>query len=117
MEVQFTSDKLEIPSNLSVGQQLNNGTATMTVSNKGVKIMNMIVSVQNRKVETQEKITVPAGTFDCFKITYDVESKILFKVSGKAVEWYVKGIGTIKQESFDSKGNKTGYLVLTNFKN
>ncbi len=116
MEVQFVSDKLELPSNLSVGQTLNDGSATMTVMNNGIKIFSMTVNVSNRKVDAIETITVPAGTFECFKITYIVDTKMLFKVSGKSAEWYTKKIGMVKQETYDAKGNKTGSTILKSFK-
>lgn len=116
MEVQVISDKLEIPSTLSVGQTLNNGSATMTVSNQGMKIMTMGITITNRKVESKENITVPAGTFDCFKITYNIETKSIFKVQATATEWYAPKIGIVKQESYDNKGKLTGYTVLSRLK-
>ncbi len=116
MEVQVVSDKLEIPSTLSVGQALNNGSATMSVSNQGMRIMTMSATITNRKVESKESITVPAGTFDCFKITYNIETKSIFTVQATAAEWYAKGVGMIKQESYDKKGKLAGYTVLNRFK-
>lgn len=83
-QVSLTSDKLDLPSSLSVGQTLKDGNATMIISNQGTKLMTMTIHVYNRKVEANETISVPAGTYDCFKITYDVESKVLFKIQGKA---------------------------------
>lgn len=116
MEVQIVSDKLEIPSTLTVGQTLNNGSATLTVSNQGMKIMTMTVTITNRKVESKESITLPAGTFDCFKITYNIETKSIFKAQATAAEWYAKGIGMVKQESYDNNGKLVGYTVLNRFK-
>jgi len=116
MQVSLTSDKLDLPNNLTVGQTLKEGTATMVISNQGMKLMTMNIHVYNRKVETKETITVPAGTYECFKITYDVESKVIFKVQGKAAEWYAKGIGMVKQETYDSKGKITGSTLLKSFK-
>jgi len=116
MQVSLTSDKLDLPNNLTVGQTLKEGTATMVISNQGMKLMTMNIHVYNRKVETKETITVPAGTYECFKITYDVESKVIFKVQGIAAEWYAKGIGMVKQETYDSKGKITGSTLLKSFK-
>jgi hypothetical protein len=112
MEVKMESDKMEIPSTLTAGQALNNGTCTMTISNQGVKMMTMTVVVTNRKVEAVENITVPAGTYECYKITYDVESKMMFKVQTKAVEWYCTNVGLVKSESYDKNGKLTGSSEL-----
>lgn len=116
MQVSLTSDKLDLPNSLSVGQTLKEGNATMIVSNQGMKLMTMTIRVYNRKVEANETISVPAGTYDCFKITYDVESKVLFKIQGKAAEWYAKGIGMVKQETYDNKGKLTGSTLLKSIK-
>ena len=117
MEVKVESEKMEIPSTLQVGQTLNNGTATMTISNQGVKMMTMTVVVTNRKVEAQEQLTVPAGTFECYKISYDIESKMMFKVQTKAVEWYSMNKGLIKSETYDKNGKLTGSTVLKSISN
>jgi hypothetical protein len=116
MQVSMTSDKLDLPNSLSVGQTLKEGNATMVISNQGMKLMTMSVHVFNRKVDSQETITVPAGTYNCYKITYDVESKVMFKIQGKAAEWYAKGVGMVKQETYDSKGKITGSTLLKSIK-
>lgn len=116
MQVTMTSDKLDLPNSLSVGQTLKEGIATMVISNQGMKLMTMTVRVYNRKVESQETITVPAGSYNCYKITYDVESKVMFKVQGKAAEWYAKGVGMVKQETYDAKGKITGSTLLKSIK-
>ncbi|PKP19989.1 MAG: hypothetical protein CVU05_10055 [Bacteroidetes bacterium HGW-Bacteroidetes-21] len=115
MEVKMVSDKMDLPANLSEGQALSNGSATMTILNQGVKMMTMTVNVTNRKVEKKESITVAAGTFECYKITYDIESKVMFKVQAKSAEWYCAGIGLVKSESFDSKGKLTGSTELKSY--
>ncbi len=116
MQVSMTSDKLDLPNSLSVGQTLKEGNATMVISNQGMKLMTMSVHVFNRKVDSKETITVPAGTYNCYKITYDVESKVMFKIQGKAAEWYAKGVGMVKQETYDSKGKITGSTLLKSIK-
>ncbi|MBM4139877.1 MAG: DUF3108 domain-containing protein [Nitrospira sp.] len=42
----------------------------------------------------KEKIWVPAGSFNCWKIEYIVEENGITK--GKGIEWISKGLGTIK---------------------
>ena len=89
----------------------------MTINTGAPVSVNMTVTTQNRKVEAEEKITTPAGTFDCLKITYDMVSKIGFvKVQGSSVEWYSPGTGTIRSESYNKRGKLTGYSVLEEIK-
>ncbi|NJK86425.1 MAG: hypothetical protein HC906_11110 [Bacteroidales bacterium] len=78
MEVAVESNELQMPSSLKAGDQLNDGTITMTVSNQGTKFMTMATTISNRKVEAKETITTEAGTFECYKISSDIASKMGF---------------------------------------
>ena len=69
----------------------------------------------NRKVVAQESVTVPAGTFDCLKITYDLESKAMIKITGSATQWMAVGPGLVKSESYDKKGNLISSQLLNEF--
>jgi hypothetical protein len=116
MEVKFDAKNISIPANLKAGQKLNDGEVNMAVSNSiGMKIISMTVKITNRTVEGFEEITTPAGTFKCVKISSDFESKMLFKVKAKMVEWISEKAGTVRTESRDEKGKLTSYTLLTAF--
>ena len=113
MEMEITADEMTIPSNAKPGTDLNDGTIEVSINTGSPVTVNMTVTTENRKVEANEKITTPAGTFDCLKITYDMVSKIGFvKVQSSAIEWYSPGTGTIRTESYNKRGKLTGYTVL-----
>jgi len=114
MEIDVDADNMTIPANLSEGQVLNEGRVSATISNKGVKIMTMNVIIKNRKVEGFEKLTTPAGTFDCVKISYDMEMKMIFKVKASAVQWFAKDIGVVKSENYNKKGKLESTQIITN---
>lgn len=114
MDVKVETEDMHMPAGLKSGDVLDDGEMTMKVTNQGFPIMTMKVKVYNRKVEAMEKVTTPAGTFDCAKITYDIDSKVGFSVSAKGVEWVSKNVGVVKSESYNSKGKLLGYSVLTN---
>lgn len=114
MEVELEGDNLLIPSKLSAGQELPDGNVNIQVSSSGMTMVNMDVTIKNRKVEGQEEITTEAGTFDCYKISYDTEAKTkLFTVTTGGVEWLSPGVGVVKSESYNKKGKLTGYSLLT----
>jgi hypothetical protein len=116
-KVTIEADKLDIPSNPQAGQALKNGTVKMTTVSEGSPIvMKLTINVSNRKVAAIEDVTVPAGTFKCVKITYDVESKLLFTVKSKGVEWYAKEVGLVKSESYSTKDKLQAYTVLASKK-
>src|ERR1035437_4175759 len=67
---QFGSDAkaenfyLEYPSSMKVGDNLKDGNMEMSVDSKGMTTT-LTMSITNRKVEGQEKITTTAGSWDC----------------------------------------------------
>ena len=66
------------------------------------------------KVKGTESITTPAGTFDCFKLTYTM--KINMGADSQkyyVTEWYAKGIGLVKSVNADKKGNVISSEELT----
>src|SRR5690606_38099740 len=64
MEMDITGTDMELPNNLSVGQELPDSNVNVKMKMSGVMNMNMDVETINRKVEKQESVTTPAGTFD-----------------------------------------------------
>jgi hypothetical protein len=115
METTFEVENMTIPAELKTGDILDNGRVTVVVSNNGMKIMTISVNISNRKVEAKEDITTPAGTFECYKISYDISTKMLITIKASAVEWYAKNVGVVRSESYNKKGKLTGYTVLTEF--
>jgi hypothetical protein len=116
-DVEIKGDDLDMPSNLAVGQTLKDGTLTISMKNQAMQMMNMTMSLKNRKVEAIETITTPAGTFECYKITYDVETKMMFNMKSKGVQWIAKDVGMVKSESYDKNGKLAGSSQLTALKN
>lgn len=115
METTFEVENMTIPAEMKAGETLDNGKVTVTISNNGMKIMTISVNISNRKVEAKEDISTPAGTFECYKISYDISTKMIITIKASIVEWYAKNIGVIRSESYNKKGKLTGYTVLTGF--
>lgn len=102
MEIKLTTDDLMYPSKLSPGMNLKDGSISIEVGNG---IMNMTTNIVNRKVEAREEITTPAGNFDCYKVSENVQSKVGFiKVNMSNVTWIIQDIGTIRSESYNKRG-------------
>lgn len=116
MEVSVNSSEVLYPANISTGMTLPDANITVTAASNGMVLMNISVAIFNRKVVGNESVTVPAGTFDCYKITYDIETKMLFKITATAAEYMNAKVGLVKSESFDKKGKLVGSTVLTEYK-
>jgi hypothetical protein len=113
MEVQISGKALEMPSTLSEGMTLPDGNTEIKMGSGGMMFMTMTFDIKNRKVEKKESITVPAGTFECYKITYDMDTKMLVKRNLKVVQWLAAGVGLVKSENFNAKGERESYSELT----
>jgi len=114
-ETKVEATNLEVPSKLSVGQTLKDGTITITAVGAGIPI-NLTVNITNRKVAGQESITTPAGTFNCYKITSDMNIEnqmgINMKFNFSTIEWLAPKVATVKSESYNKSGKLVGYTVL-----
>lgn len=111
-EVEVKGNNMEIPRNPSPGQTLPDANIEMAMK-MGFVSMKMSAAVTNRKVEAIEDISVSGGTFKCYKFSGDVNTVAMgIKVQAKTVEWYAKGIGTVKTESYDKKGEMIGRTEL-----
>ncbi len=118
MKVEVAGDELDLPPNLEVGQTLNNVNYEIKASMGAMSLFNRQVSIKDRKVEAQESVTTPAGTFECYKVSYTTETAGLMgkKINIRSTIWYAKNYGMVKEESYDDKGKLTSYTMLTEFK-
>jgi hypothetical protein len=116
MEISVDSKDMLYPNGLSAGQTLPDASITISAATGGISIMNLFVTITNRKVVGTESVTVPAGTFECYKITYDVETKMMFKMNTSVAEYINMGVGNVKTETFDKKGKLAGTTELVELK-
>lgn len=114
-EMKIDAQDLVFPANLKVGETLPDGTMTMSMV-AGPIPMNMSIKIFNRKVAAIENVTTPAGTFECYKMTYDMESKVGIKVTSSVIQWYAKNTGAVRTETFDKNGKLVGYSELTTYR-
>ena len=112
---------LTFPTGMQAGQSLDDGTVTLDIDNGGMKVT-MQMDFVNRKVEQAETITTNAGSFDCFKITYEATTKM--KIAGigipfhmKVTEWFSPKLGRdVKSETYNKGGKLIGTMILDSIK-
>ncbi len=103
-EVEVKGNNMEIPLNPTPGQTLPDANIEMAMK-MGFVNMKMSADITNRKVEGIEEISVTGGSFKCYKFSGDVNSVAMgIKVQAKTIDWFAKGIGSVKTESYDKKG-------------
>ena len=94
---------LEYPATMKEGDALKDASFSMDFKSASGLSGHISIDMTNRKVAGKENVTTPAGTWDCYKITY--HSKTVFKMgigipmNADVTEWYAPGFGVVKTES------------------
>lgn len=103
-DIEIKGNELQVPLQLNPGDVLPDANVEMALK-VGFVNMKMLAELTNRKVEAMEDVTVSAGTFNACKISCDVSASAMgIKSRSRNVDWYAKGIGTVKTENFDKNG-------------
>jgi hypothetical protein len=113
MDMTIEGGSLELPSSMKAGDVLKNGDLKMSFSGGGMPPMGMNISITNRKVEAVENITTPAGTFECYKLSFDIATTMMMmNIKAKGTEWFSNGVGMVKSESYTTDGKLAGSTQL-----
>ena len=112
--VEGRGDYMEYPTSVSVGQQLSDASFSLDIKSDNGMPASMDMDITNRKVEAKEKVTIPAGSWEAYKITYNSKMTmttmgIPIKMQMQMTEWFVPDFGIIKTES---KWGKTELLSI-----
>lgn len=79
-------------------------------------IFNMLkneINISGAAYMGEEKVSTTVGKFDCIKISYLKRTKIVLKTETvRVTEWYAEGIGLVKSESYNTKGEPDGKTIL-----
>ncbi len=113
MQFEITGDALLYPYDMKPGQTLPDGSIEMKAMMNGMKLFNSRYFMKNRKVESSEAITTPAGTFQCVKLSYDTEYKFMGSRTTHNEIWFSERVGTVKSVSYGKKGKVESTMVLT----
>jgi hypothetical protein len=120
MEMSMQGDRMLYPKNLTAGQKLKDGAMTIEMKEKGSgkTFSVMTMKIMNRTVEGKEKVQVPAGTYNAYKISQDTEMEnraMGVKMPGmrmQTIEYYVPKIGMVRSEAYRN-GKLISYSVLS----
>jgi hypothetical protein len=101
MEMEITGVPSELPGDLQPGKKLKDAEVTMTVNMVFMK-MKTVIKMTGGECVAIEDVTVPAGTFKCYKVTQTVSTTVMNKdVVTRTISWYAPGIGVVKTESYN----------------
>ena len=113
----FTSTDLTYNDNYTIGANLKDASLKGEGEMGGGMKLEYSMDMKNRKVESQENITVPSGTYNAYKITSDmtVSTKTLMNISFdfQTVSYRApKILWDVKTETY-RKGKLMSYTVLS----
>ena len=106
---------LSYPASMKVGDVLPDGKMNLDIQQDNGMKTNVDVKITDRKVDAEESVTTPAGTWKCYKISYHSAIKIAIMgigipIKSDITEWFAPNFGVVKTESL--KGATT---ILTKF--
>lgn len=119
MEMRMKTNELAYPGKLSVGQTLRDGKMEAEMYNNGSRMVEMTMTMNNRKVESTESLTTPAGTFPTYKISSDMnmENRVMgmpIRTTMRVVSYRADNqLLDVKSETYNKSGKLMGYTLLT----
>ena len=117
-KIKATGDFLEFPDNMEVGTVLKDGNIDLAIGDEDNSASIATMSVLNRNILAKDSLTIKAGTFDGYKVSFDYVFQMgIIKFRGSGMEWYVKGIGIVKSENYSKKGKLRSFRELTKITN
>ncbi|MCG8330191.1 MAG: hypothetical protein MI974_21005 [Chitinophagales bacterium] len=115
MEISIDGDYVTLPNELEEGSVLTEATTKISAGTNGISIINMTINIKDRKVDGIERVTTPAGTFDCYKLLQTTEVNMMITKSFDSIEYYAEGVGIVRSETLDDDGEVIAYMELTAF--
>ena len=104
--ISFSGDTLRIPSKMKPGDRFKDAKMSMTMDLGAMK-MTTDIAVTDFKCLAVESVTVPAGTFEAYKMTQTVTTTnrmVNVSQTMTIVSWNVLGVGSVKTLMTDEKG-------------
>lgn len=118
----FRGDEISYPLTVEVGDKLTPYYITIVVDFQdpatGIWYEDMeylTIEASRREVVAKENIETEAGSFECYKYVEEgrMSSTMMdFDESSNGATWYADGIGVVKVESYDRKGNVSSTQTL-----
>lgn len=118
-EMRMKANRLIYPAQYKAGQTLPDGQLEAEFIKDGNQMAVTTMAMKNRQVAARESLTVPAGTFEVYKITSDVE--MANRVMGINIPVTLRSVSyrtpdqllDIRTETYNKNGKLMGYTVLS----
>ncbi len=109
LEFGDNSGYIAYPKDIKVGDELEEITVEAILGDSGLA---MGTRITNRQVVAKESVTTPAGTFECYKVSFDIEYDMIVTIRQKSIEWWSEDFQLVKVENYNKKGKLVSSNVL-----
>lgn len=104
--------KLELKPGIAAGTKIANQTLRLSFGPE-----TMVMNLWEAQYAGYESVEVPAGTFECIKVSYVQNIKMgTNKQKNYVTSWYAPGIGLVRSVSADKKGTENTRTELASVK-
>ncbi len=111
-EVVETTGDIVYPYDFEPGKEYDGAKMKIKANVQGMEMV-MGLSMENRRSEGKESVTVPAGTFDCIKVVEEVVVQVMGQEQVTEITtWYAPGTGPVKQFTNSMNGMVTNTMEL-----
>lgn len=122
LQMEMKDTYISFPWDMKTGDNLEEAVFEIKAKKGGKDFMTITSRIKNRKVEGTEKVTTPAGSWDCLKLS-EIRSNTTEmmgrKIPGqdmKTTSWFSPGAGIIKTEMYDGNGKLQSLSELISIK-
>ena len=114
-QVEISGIDISMPGNIQVGESLPDAEITLKIKTEDVPLPPTVIRVKQRKVLAREKISTPAGSFDCYKISSEYLIENIISIRMKTIEWTALNVGTVQSETYNDKDKCIARMQLSFF--
>ncbi|TVR39459.1 MAG: hypothetical protein EA394_09605 [Bacteroidia bacterium] len=118
MDMQIEGDGIIFPTDMRVGETLPDASMNISIRSGGMQMAEMQIRITDREVLSKETVTVPAGTFEAFKISYVTHFEtramgIPIRSRSKSIEYHAENVGLVRSETYNERDRLQGSQVLS----
>ena len=118
MDMQIEGDGIVFPTDMRVGESLPDASMNISIRSGGMQMAEMQIRITDREVLSKETVTVPAGTFEAFKISYVTHFEtramgIPIRSRSKNIEYHAENVGLVRSETYNERDRLQGSQVLS----
>lgn len=104
-----------IPHNIKAGDHIPQAYSHIAGYDGSAKIIDLDIAIGPVNIHDREDLTTPAGGFPCVTMSYELWVTQMIRKRFRLRDWFAPGVGIIRREVFNHKGQFYGFCELIEF--